>query len=112
MSTKKPTAKKTTSKKAPVKKTAAKKVTKKTSAKQVPLKSFRPAADTEKFFSFRINQETVYWLIIGVIVLGFAAWIYKMQGEIHAIYDRIEQMQIESAPIEDLPAEGIAEEAV
>lgn len=90
------TAKKTTATKTTAKKTTATKkpAAKKSSAKQTKnaaLRSFRPAKITEPFFTFRITRQTVYWLIISVIVIGLAAWVMQLNARVQAIYDQIDQ---------------------
>lgn len=84
----------TTSKKAPTKKPATKTKSKAASAKKpaaVALQSFRPAKPTEPFFTFRITRQTVYWLILSVIIIGLAAWVLQLSARVQSIYDQIEQ---------------------
>lgn len=78
--TKKTVAKKPATKKSPVKQ-----------AKQAALRSFRPAQSAEPFFTFKITRQTIYWLIISVIVIGLAAWVMQLNARVQAIYDQIDQ---------------------
>ena len=104
------TAKKTTTKKAApakaktassTKKTAPKKTTTKktTAAKKAPAakkahvaeaQSFRVSKPTRPFMTFSFTRETIYWLILGVVVILFTLWIMKIQNDISYLYDQIE----------------------
>jgi len=84
--------KKNTAKK-PATKTKSKAASAKKPAAQ-PLQSFRPARPTEPFFTFKITRQTVYWLILSVIVIGLAAWVLQLNARIQSIYDQIEQNSI------------------
>lgn len=99
------TTKKTTAKKAPVKKTTAKKssVAKsapvKTAAKRSPVKktavksvskkaqkspkyeTLRLSKETADFMSFKITEQTVYWVILASVVIFFQLWILKLQHQ-------------------------------
>lgn len=89
-------------KKAPAKKPAAKAKSKATSAKKpvvTTFQSFRPSRPVEPFFTFRITRQTVYWLILSVIVVALAAWVLQLSARVQAMYDQIEQNSI---TIEDL----------
>lgn len=94
-------------KKAPVKKSTVKnkatETVKKTVAKSKPaakktttntLRSFRPSAPTEPFFTFRITRQTIYWLILSVIVIGLAAWVIQLSVQVQAIYDQIDHNEM------------------
>lgn len=82
-----------TSKKRPTtkKKPAAKKAAPK-SRKAAPaaVRSLRLAKETRPFRSTTLTRETLYWVILGVVVVAFGAWIMKLQEEIQGIYDSIE----------------------
>lgn len=84
-STTRSTAKKPASRKKTVSATA-----KKRSAK-ASVQSFRRTPESEAFFVFRLSRQTIYWLVLGAIVVAFTAWIYKLQSDIQAIYDQIDQ---------------------
>ena len=91
--------KKTTTKKAPVKKksvakTTVKKVSKPTrsSASRVP----SIQAEKEDFMTFRVNRETVYWAVLGAVVILFGLWIMQLQADIQGIYDDIDASAAEA----------------
>ena len=77
------TAKKVTTRKKSVKKSSPKKV------KNVSLKSFKISPETAPFISFRITDQTVYWSILLILILGLALWILKIQVDISNILDSI-----------------------
>ena len=86
---KKPTTKKTATK--TTKRPATKRTTR--AKKNEEMRSFRVYKETEPFFSFRVNKQTIYWLVIAVIAIAFTAWILKFQSDINDIYNQIESMQ-------------------
>lgn len=73
--------------------------TKKTRAKKAPVKS-RPVALTHEsasdFMTFRFTKQTLYWAVLGAVVLLFTVWILKLQSDIQAIYDQIEITQADT----------------
>lgn len=85
-------AKKTPAKKSPAKNKSTAASAKKTAV--LPMQSFRPARPTEPFFTFKITRQTVYWLILSVIVIGLAAWVLQLNARIQSVYDQIEQNSI------------------
>lgn len=81
-----------TKKKTPVKKVTAKKApVKKTSAKKAPV--HRAAAATSSrstFMQTKFTEQTIYWLIIGVVVIALAAWVLSIQVQLNDMYDQID----------------------
>lgn len=77
---KKPTAAKaTTTRKATTKK-----------AKVAPVQSFRRYDDTAPFMTFKFTQQSLYWLILSVIVLALGAWVMYLNVQIQNLYDQVE----------------------
>ena len=99
MATKKPITKKPAPKKkttAP-KKSAAKTTKKSTASKASGLKAhvgLRP--EETAFFTFRITRQTLYWLVLGAVVILFTVWILQLQQDIQALYDQIDAATIEA----------------
>ncbi len=58
--------------------------------KQVKTESFKLTRNDRPFLSFNPTIQTVYWIILGVIVIAFTAWIMKLQADINTIYDQID----------------------
>lgn len=54
------------------------------------MRSFRAAAPSEPFFTFRITHQTFYWLILAIIVVGLAAWVMSISIQVQHIYDQID----------------------
>jgi len=91
--------KKTTTKKAPVKKASA---PKKRTAKKSPVKksssssllSLRNQIRLEKedsaFMTFRVTRQTLYWLVLGAVVIMFTLWLTKLQSDIQDLYDQVD----------------------
>lgn len=82
-------AKKSTAKAAP-KKTAAKR---KVAKKKVDLRSFHMCQDPEPFLNVRFSRQTIYWLVIAVLAIGFSAWVLSVQADINDLFDQIEALQ-------------------
>jgi len=77
-----------------VKKPAAAKTTKSRKAaprkKQLRVESFKLSRNDRPFLSFNPTIQTVYWIILGIVVIAFTAWIMKLQSDISMIYDQID----------------------
>lgn len=86
----------TRSKKAPT--TTKKRVTR-SKTKATTVKSFRPAKAQSNFFVFQPSIQTVYWLIIGVLVVALAAWTLSLQIQITEIYDSIDATSHVEVPV-------------
>ena len=76
-------------KRAPAKSQSATSV-KRVSTAPAPVRSFRPAKPDEPFFTFRITHQTIYWLILAVIVVSLAAWVLSISIRVQKIYDQID----------------------
>lgn len=97
---KKPAAKTTSAKATPKAKTVAAKAT--TARKTAPKKSapkkhqaaaaisFRPAKEQTPFLSFSFTVQSLYWLILSVLVLALGAWVMYLNVKIQDIYDQVE----------------------
>jgi len=95
--------KKTTTKKAPAKKKpAVKQVSKSTKAKSSRVLAIQP--EQEDFMNFRVNRETVYWVVLGAVVILFALWIMQLQSDIQKLYDDIDASTAASNEVNTVPA--------
>jgi hypothetical protein len=100
--TTKPTTKPATKKKAATtKRAASNKTVKRTATKATAaapaMQSFRPAPAQGPFLTLAITRQTLYWMIIAVLVVGLAAWVLYLQMQIIDIYDSIEQNELLNA---------------
>ena len=87
-STKKPAAKATAKKSATSRKATAKTSTvKQTAAEHL---SFRPTKETTPFMTFQLTKQSLYWLILSVLVLGLGTWVMYLNIKIQNIYDQVE----------------------
>lgn len=80
---KKPTVK--TTKVAPKRKTVKKQV-----AKAPAVRSFKRAAEPAPFLTYRVTNETAYWLILSALVLALGAWVLYLNIKVQDVYDQIE----------------------
>lgn len=94
-----PTTKKSV-KKPSVKRTAAKK----SGAKKWVLapsgnyESFK-LAKSPKFFSTKITDQTIYWSILGFLVLAIGIWIITINDRVQYLYDQIDLQNAESGVV-------------
>lgn len=84
---KKVAAKKVVHKKAPA--AAAHKTTVRTTKAPV-VKSFRVSRPAEPFLTFRITNQTLYWLILAILVVGLGVWVTVISYRVQDIYDQID----------------------
>lgn len=110
----------TTTKKKPAAKTPAKKPTavRKTTVKATPKKqkivehrSFRPAQENTPFMTFQFTKQSVYWLVLSVLVLALGAWVMYLNVKIQSIYDQVE-MNTQMYENYVIPAEKAATDAL
>lgn len=97
--TKKPAAKKTAPKAksaaarpaaAKAKPAAARRTTKKTVKKTAAPRSFQKTGEAVPFLTFKPTVQTVYWLVLGVLVLALGAWVMYLNVKVQDIYDQID----------------------
>ena len=53
-------------------------------------RSFVRTPDVHPFISFRITQQTAYWLVLGVLFLGLGLWVIYLTVQVHSLYDTID----------------------
>lgn len=58
--------------------------------KSLEMKSFRVARNDVPFFTFQLTKQTLYWLVLGAVVVAFTLWILKLQSDIQEIYNTID----------------------
>lgn len=83
--------------------TTKRKRTTKTTKKAPEMKSFRVAKEDTPFFTFKLTRQTLYWLVLSVVVVAFTLWILKLQADIQDIYNSIDA---NSSAIIDMPMTG------
>lgn len=75
----------TTKKKAPAKAAKPRKT-----AKHAAMRSFKRSPETTPFMTFKTTHQTVYWLIIGLFVLGIGIWMISLNIKVQKLYDQVE----------------------
>jgi hypothetical protein len=40
----------------------------------------------------RLTRQTIYWLILSLLVVGLAIWVLQLTIQIQGIYDRVEYL--------------------
>lgn len=100
---KKSAVKHTTAKKAPAKRatTVKSKKAKKSEwdiASSGNYKSFK-LAKGPNFFSTKITEQTIYWAILGFMVLAIGIWVITINDKVQYLYDQIDAQNADSAII-------------
>ena len=89
--TKKPVTKKAAPKRAAAKATVKTKVTKVRRAPSTKaVQSFRPTKPEQPFMTMQPSIQTVYWLILAVLVLGLGFWVANISMQVQDLYDQID----------------------
>lgn len=99
MATKK-TASKTAPKKKPTSRTT--KTTKKSPKKPVEQRSFRSYPEDTPFFTLRFTRQSLYWLVLSLVVLGMGIWVLYLNVKVQDIYDRIDMANASQSDIQSL----------
>lgn len=99
MATTKKTTKKPVSKAAPKRAAAKTTVRRKPAAKTIEHQSLKLSRDTEPFFSFRLNHETLYWLLLSLMVFALGIWVININDRVQRIYDDIDRANAEDSII-------------
>lgn len=89
-----------TAKKTP--RTRAKKTTTAKKTAQADYRTLRINKPARSFLSAEFTNQSLYWLILGVIIVALGGWIIHLQVTINGIYDKIDQNQIYYDQIDDL----------
>ncbi len=71
---------------------------KKTKKKQAPSYRVKLTKNTEKFWNFKFTIQTVYWLLIGVGVIGTAIINYNIHAQVNDLLMGINSYQEKSVP--------------
>ncbi len=113
------TSKKPVSKKSTAKPSAARRPSVKVAAKKAPAKRSTTVRKTVKhnefevprsggkydsfkvgkapnFFSFRVTEQTIYWAIVGFMVLALGVWVVTINEKVQYLYDQIDQQNADS----------------
>lgn len=69
------------------KKTSVKRVYK---PKTVKLESFKVQKETKPFMSFKITEQTVYWLVVVLLIFLLGIWVLNIQMDLSKLLDQIE----------------------
>lgn len=63
------------------------------------MRSFRLEKQREPFMQTSPTIQSLYWLILGIVVVAFAVWIYTLQAQVQDIYDQIDRVNAESEAV-------------
>lgn len=85
----KPRAAATTTARSATKRSAKRTVGRRVSARSGSYSSFRLARRDRPFMTVHIGHQSVYWSIIGVMIITLAAWTAYQQVRISQLYDEV-----------------------
>lgn len=68
-----------------------KKKSPKTNRKQAAMRSFQLSPPTQPFITFKLTQQTFYWIIICLFVLALGVWVTILSVKVQGVYDRIDK---------------------
>jgi len=57
--------------------------------KQEHYRSFVKAKGPKPFVTFRLTQQTIYWTIIGILILALGTWAMYLTVKVQNIYDQV-----------------------
>jgi cell division protein FtsL len=40
--------------------------------------------------TFRVTRQTVYWLVLSLVIILFTLWLTRLQADIQDLYDQID----------------------
>jgi hypothetical protein len=63
---------------------------KKTTKKAVQYRTFVRSDGPKPFMNFRFTHQTVYWIIIGMLILALGVWAMYLTIRVQNIYDNID----------------------
>lgn len=72
---------------------------KQTAKKATHYRSFVRAEGPKPFVSFRFTQQTIYWVIIGMLILALGAWAMYLTVKVQNVYDLVEENSRTNDPI-------------
>ncbi len=47
-------------------------------------------AETAPFMRFKLTSQTLYWIVLGLVVIAFTMWLMNLQDSIQSLYDEID----------------------
>lgn len=50
-------------------------------------RSLTRSSDSPSFFTLRITQQSIYWLILCLFILGLGVWVLTLNMKVQKIYD-------------------------
>lgn len=65
-------------------------------AKKKPASKSKQNTRQTGFWTFRFTVETVYWLILLLLVLALTAWVMQLTIQTQAIYDKVQYINTTS----------------
>lgn len=72
---------------------------KKSPAKKTPAVRHRSLARSAEspFMTFKFTQQTLYWIIIGALIVALSAWVLSLTIQIQNIYDNIDELRADTS---------------
>ena len=58
--------------------------------KKVQLESFKIQKESKPFMSFKVTEQTVYWLVVVLLIFLLGIWVLNIQMDLSKLLDQIE----------------------
>lgn len=63
---------------------------KQSSKKTTEHRSLQKTSASQPFFTFQFTQQSIYWVILSILVLALGAWVMYLTLKVNQIYDDID----------------------
>jgi hypothetical protein len=47
-------------------------------------------AETAPFMTFKPTSQTLYWIVLGLVVIAFTMWLMNLQDSVQSLYDEVD----------------------
>lgn len=69
-------------------------------AKKKPTKSAKGKQQKQPFWVWRWTIETVYWLILLLLILAMGVWVMQLTMQTQSIYDKVQFINTTSEAVQ------------
>lgn len=62
-----------------------------TKSKPVRMRTLKRSPEEAPFFTYRLTQQSVYWLILSLLILALGIWVITLTVRVQSLYDRVDK---------------------
>ena len=59
--------------------------------KSVQMRTLRRSPEQFPFFTYRLTQQSAYWLILCLLILALGIWVITLSVRVQTLYDRVDK---------------------